>query len=310
MRVFVAGAGGVIGAPLIAALLQAGHEVAAMTRDSQRAEQLGRQGTTPVICDAYEEASLNAALEAVEPEVVISHLTDLAELNAGRMKEAWLANDRLRTVGVPNLVRAAQAAGARRFVVQSIAFIYAPSMDGPADESAPLYLDHPQFGATVRAALAMERSVLEAEGIEGVALRFGFWYGPGTGYAAAAIQAKEVRKRRFPIGAGGTGVWSWIHLDDVVATSVAALDRGQPGTYNVVDDDPAAVGEWLPAYAAAIGAKRPLRAPTIAVRLAAGSAGVHMMKTNRGADNSLAKREFGWTPKYPSWREGFRDALG
>ena len=203
---------------------------------------------------------------------------------------------------------AARAHGVRRVIAQSIAFAYRPTGAGLWSEDDPLMTE---VGEIVAAVDALERQTVATEGVDGLVLRYGFFYGPGTGYAGSdGAAAEDVRKRRFPIVGKGTGVWSWIHVDDAAGATVAALERGAPGIYNVVDDEPAPVSEWLPVYAEALGAKKPFRAPVWVARLASGRVGVHYMTTLQGADNSKAKRELGWAPRYRSWRDGFRRALG
>jgi nucleoside-diphosphate-sugar epimerase len=178
-------------------------------------------------------------------------------------------------------------------------------------EEDPLFDEAPwPWSRSVQALRDLERAVTETEGIEGVVLRYGFFYGPGSSYAADGYWASEVRKRRFPIVGRGSGVFSYIHVDDAAAATLAAVERGHPGIYNVVDDEPATLREWLPAYAEVVGAKKPFRVPKLLARLVAGSYTAQMATELRGASNEKAKRELGWTPRYPSWRQGFREALG
>jgi nucleoside-diphosphate-sugar epimerase len=196
-------------------------------------------------------------------------------------------------------------------VAQTVAFLYAPE-GGPAkSEEDRIYEDAPApFGATVAASQALEQTVLETGGIEGVVLRFGWWYGPGTTYASDGYTAGEVRRRRLPIVGKGTGVFSFVHVDDVAAATIAALERGPPGVYNVVDDEPAQVAEWLPYYAELLGAKPPRRVPRWLARLMVGPAAAGIATELRGASNAKARRELGWTPRWRSWRDGFREAPG
>ena len=310
MRVFVAGGSGVVGPPLISRLLEDGHEVFAMTRSDEKSDRLRELGAVPVVADALDRAGLAEAMAVTLPDVVINHLTDLTRaFGSARPGRAFAGNDRLRAEGGPNLVAAARAAGARRVVAQSVAFFYAP--EGPAVkyEEDPLYVEAPSpLDRSVKAVLALERAVTGAAGMEGVVLRFGFWYGPGTGYAPDGAIARMVAKRRFPIVAGGTGVSSFVHIDDVVEATVAGLGS-PPGVYNVTDDDPAPASEWLPAYAEALGAPQPRRVPAFVVRLAGGSFAHFMTTQVRGASNENAERELDWTPGHPTWREGFRKAL-
>ena len=313
MKVFVAGATGVIGRRLVPLLVGAGHEVTGMTRSKANAERLRGSGVTPAVCDALDAEAVATAVTRAEPEVVIHELTDLPPAIDLRKKEVYAATNRLRREGTRNLVRAAGAAGARRVVAQSIAFAYAPTGPATVDEDHPLYLDAPPpWVSAVQAVDELERIVVGEgdRGPEGVVLRYGFFYGPGSAYASDGHFAHEVRRRRLPIVGGGDGVFSLIHVDDAAAATVAALEHGDPGVYNVVDDEPAPMREWVPVYANVLDAKRPLRVPKPVARLVAGEVAVMMATRLRGASNERAKRELGWQPRYSSWRTGFREALG
>lgn len=310
MRIFFAGASGAIGPHLLPRLREAGHEVVAMTRTAAKADALRAGGAEPVVCDVLDAAAVRDAVVAAKPEAVIHHLTDLPQrMTPKAMNEGLEATARLRTEGTANLVAAAREAGARRFVAQSVAFAYAPKATGLHEESDPLWVDGIAAG-TGGAVAELERQVTTAEEIEGLALRFGFWYGPGTAYASDGHWADEARRRRLPIVGGGTGVWSFVHVDDVATATIAALERGEPGAYNVVDDDPAPSREWIPAFAEAVGAKPPLRLPAFVARIAAGQYAVYMSRDVRGASNEKAKRELGFEPRWPSWRQGFAEGLG
>jgi nucleoside-diphosphate-sugar epimerase len=307
VRVFVAGASGAIGRPLIAQLVAAGHEVTGTTRAERRAEAIRAAGARAAVCDALDEEALSAAVLEAAPEVIVHQLTALPERFNPRDKALYDATNRVRGEGARTLLDAGRAAGTRRLVCQSIAFGYAPG-PGARDEDAPLALDAPPpFGAGLRALLEMERGVLDADGLEGMILRYGWFYGPGTYYGEDGSIASDVRKRRFPVVGPGSGVFSFVHVDDAASATVAAVERGAPGVYNVVDDDPAPMRDWLPLYAEAIGAKKPLRVPLWLARLAAGPM-AGLMTTLPGASNEKAKRELGWEPRWPSWREGFREA--
>jgi nucleoside-diphosphate-sugar epimerase len=316
MRIFFAGASGVAGKQLLPRLLADGHEVTAMTRTPAKADALRAAGAEPVVCDALDPSSLTAAVAAAKPEAIIHHLTDLSLLadpklasNPRRMGKAYELNDRLRTEGTANLVRAAEAAGASRIVAQSIAFAYRPG-PGLRTEHDSLNDGAPApFDESVAALHALEHAVLEG-GPEGVVLRFGFWYGPGTGFASDGASAGLVAKRRYPVVGEGNGVFSFVHIDDVVETTVAALTRGSAGIYNIVDDDPAPMREWLPAYAEALGARPPRRLPLWLAKLVAGSFTAFMATSMPGVSNEKAKAELGWIPKWVSWRAGFKEALG
>jgi nucleoside-diphosphate-sugar epimerase len=240
---------------------------------------------------------------------VINQMTSLPEVYDPRSIDYGPTN-RARKEGGGNLMLAALEAGARRYVTQSIAFLYAPVGDRVKDEDAPAFTDAPApFGEGVSVMLDHERDVLENPGIEGVVLRYGQFYGPGTYYAHDGSIAEQVRKRRFPVVGKGEGVFSFIHLDDAAAATLAALG-GPTGVYNVVDDEPAALREWIPVYAEALGAKRPFKVPAWLARLLGGGLAVALATELRGASNAKAKRELGWAPRYPSWRQGFAEGLG
>jgi len=308
MRVFVAGAGGAIGRPLVPRLIAAGHEVTGTTRSRERAEQIRAAGASPAAVDALDADALREAVERAAPEAIVHELTALPERFNPRKRDLYAATNRIRREGTRNLLEAARAAGARRFICQSIAFAYAPGAEpGVMDEQAPLNLDAPPpFAEGMRVIAEMERAVLDSE-LEGLVLRYGWFYGPGTYYGEAGSMASDVRKRRFPIVGSGSGLFSFIHVDDAADATVAAVERGAPGVYNVVDDEPAALRDWVPAYAEAIGAPPPRRAPVWLARLVAGKM-ASSMNVQPGASNAKAKRELRWEPRWRSWREGFREA--
>jgi nucleoside-diphosphate-sugar epimerase len=308
VKVFVAGASGVIGRPLIRQLLAAGHQVTGMTRREQAAALIRDAGASAAVCDVFDQDALDEAVTAAAPEVVIHQLTALPARLDPRERGLYEANNRIRTEGTRNLVAAAAAAGARRLIAQSIAFVYAP-VGGPvkSEEDPVMRGVGGEFGTALDATFELERQVLEAEGL---VLRYGFFYGPGSSYASDGHQASEVRRRRFPIVGNGGGVFSFIQIEDAAAATVLACERGASGVYNVCDSEPAPLREWLPVYAEALGAKRPWRAPKLLARLVAGADAVAMATTLRGASNGKAMRELGWEPRYPSWRRGFAEALG
>jgi 2-alkyl-3-oxoalkanoate reductase len=312
VRVFVAGASGAIGGPLVRQLVAAGHAVTGMTRREERAEAIRAAGARAVVCDVFDRAALDAAVRGAEPEAVIHELTALPARLDYRAKDDPLApTNRLRGEGTRNLLAAARAAGARRLVAESVAFFYAPEGDWIKDEEAPLYRDAPPpFGDAAAALADLERQVLGAEDIEGLVLRYGWLYGPGTYYAPDGSLTEDAMRRRAPVVGKGGGTFSFVHVEDAAAATVAALERGAPGAYNVVDDEPAPLREWAPAFAAAVGARKPLRVPAWLARLLAGPGAVAMATQLRGASNAKAKRELGWQPSYPSWRQGFREARG
>jgi nucleoside-diphosphate-sugar epimerase len=310
MRVFVAGASGAIGRPAVRRLVAEGHEVTGMTRRPERAEGIRAAGAEAVVCDVFDAEALMQAVAAARPEAVVHLLTALPERFRPR-SDYLAATDRVRTEGTGNLLAAAQAAGVRRVVAESIAFLYRPESGWLKEEEAPVYEDAPgRFGPTYRAALNLERQVTGSERFEGIVLRLGWLYGPGTYYDRGGSQAEDTLKRRAPIVGAGTGTFSFVHVDDVAAAVAAALDRGAPGVYNIVDDDPAPLREWQPAYAEALGARPPRRLPVWLARLIAGAAPVDAAINLRGASNAKARRELGWRPAHPSWRQGFRESLG
>ena len=308
----MAGATGAIGRRLVPSLVEAGHDVTGMTRSPDKAEALSAAGAEPATCDALDAEAVRRTVAAARPEVVVHQLTAIPPtFNPRRMAEEFAPTNRLRTDGTRHLVDAAKTAGARRVVAQSIAFAYAPTGDWVKDEDAELFLDAPEaFRGTVEAVHSLETTVLGADGLEGVVLRYGFFYGPGTSYASDGPIAERVRRRRFPIGGNGAGRFSFVHLDDAARATVAAVEGGPPGAYNVVDDDPATVADWLPAYAAALGAPAPWRLPGWCVRLVGGRYALYALTQLRGASNARARERLGWTPQLSSWRQGFVQALG
>lgn len=309
MKVFVAGATGAIGRALVPRLVAAGHEVTGMTRREGRVGQLREAGATAVVCDVYEQVALCEALVAASPEAVVHALTALPQKFNPR-SDYLAETNRVRSEGTRNLVAAARAAGARRMVAESVAFFYEPEGDWIKGEDAPLFRDPSgRFGPALEALTELEREVTGAEGIEGIVLRFGWFYGPGTYYARGASLAEETIKRRNPIVGAGTGFFSFVHIEDVADAIVAALERGGPGAYNIVDDEPGRLRDWLPIYAEALGAKPPRRLPAWLVRIVVGRALTEVALQMRGASNAKAKRELGWQPAHPSWRQGFRETM-
>jgi 2-alkyl-3-oxoalkanoate reductase len=310
MRIFLAGATGAIGGRLVPLLLEAGHEVTGTTRSPAKADMLRAAGAEPVIADGLDRDAIVAAIAAARPDAIVHQLTALGDLTSLRnLDGAFALTNRLRTEGTDNLLAGAREAGTRRFVAQSFTgWPYARTGGPVKTEDDPLDPDPvPSMSKTLAAIRRLEQTVTQAGGI---ALRYGGFYGPGTGLTPGGDQVELIRKRRFPIVGDGGGVWSFIHIDDAAAATLAALERGTPGaTYNVVDDDPAPVREWLPALAAAAGAKPPRRLPRWLARVVAGESVATMMTEIRGASNAKAKRELGWEPAHPSWREGFRAAL-
>jgi nucleoside-diphosphate-sugar epimerase len=300
MRVFVAGATGAIGARLVPQLVERGHEVIGTSRSAARARRLERQGAEPVVLDLLDARAVRAAVVAARPDAIVHQGTALTgSLDTKHFDRTFAATNRLRTEGTDALLAAAEAAGVRRVVAQSYAgWPYGREGSLVKTERDPLDPDPlPAMRETLDAIRHLEDSVV---GAGGLALRYGGFYG-----SVDDVQLEPVRKRRFPIVGDGDGVWSFVHLDDAAAATVLALERGDPGVFNVVDDDPAPVRKWLPALAEAIGAKPPRHVPAWLARTLAGDVGVAMMTELRGASNAKAKRELGWTLRYPSWRQGF-----
>jgi nucleoside-diphosphate-sugar epimerase len=312
MRVFVTGASGAIGRRLVPSLVEAGHDVTGTTRAADKAEMLRAAGADPVVCDALDADAVRDAVVGANPEVVVHQLTAIPPaFNPRRIAVEFAPTNRLRVDGTRHLLEAAAAAGARRFVAQSIAFGYAPTGGWVKTEDDELFLDAPEaFRSTIDAVHALETAVLGAGDLEGLVLRYGFFYGPGTSYAPDGAIAERVRRRRYPIGGRGTGRFSFIHLDDAARATIAAIEGGPRGVYNVVDDEPAPVSEWLPAYATVLGAPPPHRLPGWLVRLAAGRYAQYTMTELRGASNARARERLGWAPQLSSWRQGFGSALG
>jgi nucleoside-diphosphate-sugar epimerase len=309
MKVFVAGASGVIGRPTVRQLVAAGHEVVGMTRREERAGEIREAGAEAVVCDVFDAEAVREAVVAARPEAVIHALTALPP-KFDPKSDYLAATNKVRIEGTRNLVAAAKAAAVRRIVAESVAFFYEPEGDWVKSEEAPLFRDPPgRFAAGCEALVSLESQVLEAGNPEGVVLRFGWFYGPGTYYDRGGSVAEEVAKRRYPVIGSGDGRFSFIHVEDAAAAYVAALAHASPGVYNVVDDEPAPLREWLPAYAEALGAKPPRRVPAWLARLVAGKDLASTAVTMRGASNAKAKRELGWQPGHPSWRQGFAAAL-
>lgn len=307
MRVLLAGATGAIGRPLTVQLLAAGHEVFALTRSEASAEDLRNQGVAPLVCDVFDRAKLRWNVWEARPEVVVNQLTALPHrIDPRKIRRQLAATDRLRTEGTRNLFDAAKAAGAGRFVSQSISFAYQPDGTELKAEESPLHSrPHAAYRETFEAVRSTEAITLGDSELPGVVLRYGFFYGPGTFYASDGSFAEDVREGKVPLVGQGTGVFSFIHVEDAAAATLAALERGEPGIYNIVDDEPVEVSEWLPCYAEWLGAPSPKRVPRWLARLTAGPYAVYMMCDQRGASNARARERLGWTPRYPSWRRGF-----
>jgi nucleoside-diphosphate-sugar epimerase len=320
MKVFVAGATGVLGRALVPLLVARGHEVVGMTRSASKQDLVRSLGARPVVADALDPDAVAQAVASAEPDVIVHQLTALSgkmsmrDMRHPERSPLGIMTNRLRIEATDHLLAAGRAVGARRFVAQSFAaFRWARTggpvltEDDPLDANPPAALRGPLVGI-----LHVERTVPTIEWGEGLVLRYGGFYGPGTAISRApdAAVAKPVRKRRFPIVGDGAGVWSHVHIEDAAAATAIAVERGQPGIYNIVDDEPAPVREWLPVLASALDAKPPRHVPRWLARIAAGEAATLMMTEGRGASNAKAKRELSWQPHYASWRQGFAQGLG
>jgi nucleoside-diphosphate-sugar epimerase len=306
MKVFLAGGSGVIGRCLIPQLVAAGHLVAATTRSAAKGPMISSLGAIPVVVDALDGPALSKAVTDFGPEAVMNQLTDLPQrYNPRKLGPFYERTSRLRVDATRTLLAAAREAGAQRFVYQSLAFMYVPTGPAALEESAKLALHAPEpFGSAVRATVEGERLALSADGITGVALRYGQLYGPGTYFDQDGDFARQARRRMLPVVGAGGGVFSFIHVDDAAGAAVVALERGE-GAYNIVDDDPAAARDWIPAFCRDIGAPAPMRVPGWLVELLAGRFAAATMQRGRGASNTKAKQELGWEPRHPTWRGGF-----
>jgi nucleoside-diphosphate-sugar epimerase len=307
MKVFVAGATGAMGKQLVPRLASAGHEVVGMTRRPENEALLYELGATPVVADALDPDQVAEAVGTAQPDVIVHQLTALGALDMRHFDRDFATTNRLRTAGTDHLLSAGHAVGVGRFIAQSYAgWPYARTGGPVKTEDDPL---DPSPAAAMRETLAairhLEAAVAGAAWTEGIVLRYGAFYGPGTSISPGGEQLEMVRKRRFPVIGSGAGTWSFVHIADAAEATVAAIERGKRGIYNIVDDEPAPVAEWLPALADMLGAGRPWRVPRFVGLLLAGEAATVMMTEIRGASNAKAKRELGWQPRYPSWRVGF-----
>jgi nucleoside-diphosphate-sugar epimerase len=309
MKIFLAGATGALGKRLVPLLARSGHQVTGTTRSAAKADAVRALGAEPVVVDGLDRDALVAAVRAAEPEVVVHQMTALAGgFDMRNLEATFELTNRLRSEGTDNLLAGAREAGARRFVAQSFTSWPYARVGGPVKgEDEPLDPDPPAALRTAHAAIRhVEEAVTGARGLEGLVLRYGGFYGPGTSLEPGSEQVEAVTQRKFPLIGSGGGVWSFIHIDDAAAATLAAIERGAPGIYNIVDDEPAPVSEWLPALAETVGAKPPRRLPAWVARLLVGDGAVTMMTSTRGASNAKAKRELGWRPAHPTWRQGFR----
>jgi nucleoside-diphosphate-sugar epimerase len=307
MRVLVVGATGVVGRQLVPQLIAAGDQVTATTRRPARMAGLRAAGADPLVLDGLDAAAVGEAVARAEPEVIVHEMTAIpASLNMRKFEQTFAATNALRTAGLDHLLAAATAQGVRRVIAQSFAGWPNIRSGGPVKtEADPLDPDPPASQrATLDAIRYLEQAVVAAP-LEGLALRYGGLYGPG----ASEVVVRMLKRRQFPLVGGGTGVWSFLHVTDAAGATVAAVHGGPPGIYNIVDDEPATVAEWLPVLARDAGAPPPLRMPAWIGRLLAGEAGLSMMTQVRGCSNAKAKRELGWQLVWPSWRQGFAAGL-
>lgn len=306
MRVFVAGATGAIGQQLVPRLVAAGHEVHGMTRSATKQTMLRELGAVPVVADALDPDQVAEAVGRAKPDVIVHQLTAIGALNTRHFDRDFALTNRLRTEGTDHLLSAGQAVGVKRFVAQSFFATYARTGAAIKTEEDPF---DPAPAREMRGVIAairhLEDAVLQAPWTTGIVLRYGGFYGPGTSLSPGGEQLEMVRKRKFPLVGNGAGIWSFVHVADAAEATVAAIEHGDRGIYNVVDDATAPIAEWLPALAQTLGAKKPVRVPRFVGRLFAGEAGAMMMTELRGASNAKAKRELGWQPAHRAWRDGF-----
>lgn len=315
MKIFVAGATGALGQHLVPRLVANGHEVVGMTSKPEKQDVVRGLGARPVVADALDPDAVARAVAEAEPEAIVHELTALSgALDMRHFDDTFALTNRLRTEGTDHLLAAGRAVEVKRFVAQSYAgWPFARTGGSVKAEDDPL---DPAPAEPMRSSFDairyLEETVTGASWTEGIVLRYGGFYGPGTSFSLHpdAQMVEMIRKRKFPIVGKGTGVWSFVHIEDAATATISATEKGHRGVYNVVDDDPAPVSEWLPRAASAIGARKPMRLPRWLGRIAAGEAAVVMMNEVRGASNAKAKRELGWKPRYSSWRQGFAEGLG
>jgi nucleoside-diphosphate-sugar epimerase len=311
MRIFVAGATGAVGRRLVPRLVRAGHSVVGLTRTPDKAKFIRELGAEPLVGDALDETSVHAAVRAAKPDVIVHELTDLTgATDLRKFDRVFAGSNRLRTSGTDYLLAAGRANGVKRMVGQSYCgWPYARSGGHVKSEEDPLDPHPPQEQRhSLDAIRYLERAITISPGLEGVVLRYGAFYGPGTGMLDNAM-IDQVQKRRMPLIGGGTAWWSFIHIDDAAEATACAVERGL-GIYNIADDDPAPVHEWLPALACILGAKPPHRLPAWIARIVAGEHLVIMMTESRAGSNAKAKRELAWHPAHASWRQGFAEVIG
>jgi nucleoside-diphosphate-sugar epimerase len=312
MKIFLAGATGAVGKRLVPLLVSRGHHVIGTTRTPAKIHEIWDAGAEPVVVDALDRNAVRRAIVPARPDVVVHQMTALANMSSLRRFDNELAQtNRLRTEGADHLLAAALEAGAQRFVAQSYTGWPNERQGGRVKTEDNLLDANPpkSMKKTLEAIQRLETTVMAASGLTGIVLRYGAFYGPGTAIAPGGEIEEAVHRRKFPIVGGGTGIWSFIHVDDVANATMLAIEQGPSGIYNIVDDEPAEVSIWLPELARAIGAEMPYRVPEWIGRLMIGDAGVSMMTRVRGSSNSKAKRVLNWRLKYASWRDGFRQEL-
>jgi len=311
MKILVAGATGAMGKQLLPRLVAEGHEVVGITRSEAKLDLLRELGATGIVADVLDPDQVAHVVAETEPEVIIHQLTALNRpFDVRHFDRTFEETNRLRTEATDHLLAAGRAGGVKRFIAQSYAGWPFARTGGPVkSEDDPLDPSPPDgMRQSFDAIRYLERAVTGADWTEGIVLRYGGFYGPGTSLSAeGGEQVKQIRERKFPVVGDGGGIWSFVHIEDAADATAAAVTRGRPGIYNIVDDEPAPVAEWLPAAAHAVGAKPPRHVPRWLGRLVAGEVGVVIMTDVRGASNEKAKRELGWAPRHPSWRQGFAE---
>lgn len=315
MRIFIAGATGALGSRLAARLAEASHEVFGSSRNEAGRATVDALGGTGLVMDPLDADSVRAVVAEAKPDVVVHQLTALSNMSGNMKKfdQDFTMTNRLRTETTDHLLAASRESGVRRFVAQSYGGHWTNQRTGgPVKTEDDSLIDDPGKAAreTLRAIKHLEAAVTAAPDIEGVVLRYGNFYGLGNTVSRTGEMGEMVRRGRFPVVGGGAGVWSWIHIDDAAAATVAAIERGAAGIYNITDDDPAPIADWLPYLAEQLGGKEPMRLPAWLAKPLIGELGLALMTTVRGSSNAKAKRELGWTPTYASWRDGFRTGIG
>jgi nucleoside-diphosphate-sugar epimerase len=307
MRVFVAGAGGAIGRRLLPQLIARGHDVVATTRSAEKTAGVRALGAEPVVMDGLDAGSVGEAVARAEPDVIVHQMTALAGIeDLKHFDETFAVTNQLRTKGTDHLLAAADALGVTRFIAASYTGWPNARVGGSVKTEDDPFDEHPPAAQekSLAAIRYLERATVEGSP-HGIAIRYGSFYGPG----ASDELVEVVRRRKLPLVGEAGGIWSWIHIDDAASATVAAVERGAAGVYNIVDDEPAPVSEWLPALAESVGAKPPRRVPVWLARLAVGEVGVSMMTQIRGSSNEKGKRELAWQPSWSTWRDGFRHGL-